>query len=206
MINPLVIFCLQIQTKKTKKDICNRLNKYSKLEQLNGNHLFYNKSIFDSDSVNANSAFFNIILVNYGWALHLIRNPNEETDNAFKITIGHELGHKAGDFPISMKYLFSRNAMKLIFWSNEVQHDFYAAKIMVDYSRDALISSMKYKIKLKKNNKSDLSHPSWVKRLYYAENFDFNKELIKQIAVDVNCNDQNLIYELNLFYDNIILK
>lgn len=45
-----------------------------------------------------------------------------------------------------------------------------------------------------------------MKRLYYAENFDFNKELIKQIAVDVNCNDQNLIYELNLFYDNIILK
>ena len=206
MINPLVIFCLQIQTKKTKKDICNRLNKYSKLEQLNGNHLFYNKSIFDSDSVNANSAFFNIILVNYGWALHLIRNPNEETDNAFKITIGHELGHKAGDFPISMKYLFSRNAMKLIFWSNEVQHDFYSAKIMVDYSRDALISSMKYKIKLKKNNKSDLSHPSWAKRLYYAEHFDFNEDLIKQIAIDTKCDNLELVKEIVDFYGIIELK
>lgn len=206
MINPLVIFCLQIQTKKTKKDICNRLNKYSKLEQLNGNYLFYNKSIFDSDSVNANSAFFNIILISYGWALHLILNQNEETDNAFRITIGHELGHKAGDFPISMKYLFSINAMKLIFWSNEVQHDFYAAKIMVNCSRDALISSMKYKIKLKKNNKSDLSHPSWVKRLYYVEHFDFNEDLIKQIAIDTKCDNLELVKEIVDFYGIIELK
>lgn len=204
MIGPCVLFLLKKNTKKTKEYIYNILNKYSKLEQLNGNHLFYNKSIFDS--VNANSAFFNIILVNYGWALHLIRNQNEETDNDFRITIGHELGHKAGDFPISMKYLFSRNAMKLIFWSNEVQHDFYAAKIMVNCSRDALISSMKYKIKLKKNNKSDLSHPSWVKRLYYAEHFDFNEDLIKQIAIDTKCDNFELVKEIVDFYGIIELK
>lgn len=206
MISPLVVFWLQIQTKKTKKDICNRLNKYSKLEQLRNKYLFYCMFYLDPFEINANSFLRNTIAISYGWALHLIHNQNEETDNAFRITIGHELGHKAGDFPISMKYMFSRNAMKLIFWSNEVQHDFYAAKIMVDYSRDALISSMKYKIKLKKNNKSDLSHPSWVKRLYYAERFDFNEDLIKQIAIDTKCDNFELVKEIVDFYGIIELK
>ena len=121
MISPLVVFWLQIQTKKTKKDICNRLNKYSKLEQLRNNHLFYCMFYLDPFEINANSFLRNTIAISYGWSLHLIRNPNEETDNAFKITMGHELGHKAGDFHISTKSLISKNEKKLIFWSNEVR-------------------------------------------------------------------------------------
>lgn len=57
MISKRVLSALQKDTKKTKEYICNILDKYSNLEQLNNNRLVYNKEIFRSRSVNYISAY-----------------------------------------------------------------------------------------------------------------------------------------------------
>lgn len=51
------------------------------------------------------------------------------------------------------------------------------------------------KIKSKGKDKSDSNHPTWTQRIYYAEHFDFSKELIQQIAIDTKCRNQKIIDE-----------
>lgn len=88
------------------------------------------------------------ILCSTRWALRLVFHQDEKTFNAFRITIGHELTHKEGDF----------------------------------------------------------MHPSWERREYYAEHFNFDEELIRQIAIDVGCSNEKLIKRISEYYKKIILR
>lgn len=204
-MNFILVNYIYLKTKISKKMIIDTICKYEHLPILKTAKLrfsFMYETFYKKPSISLN--IFETIVVNPSWLILLLKE-NENYENYFLCSIGHELGHISKDFP-TLKYIFKKNCKKCINWTNEVQHDFYSAKIINDCNRKNLVLWIKNKIILKPNNQSSSSHPSWAKRLYYAEHFDFNEELIKQIAADVNCNDQNLIYELNLFYDNIILK
>ena len=91
---------------------------------------------------------------------------------------------------------------------NNVKIPFNYEKTLIFYCK--LIENYGYKLNYKKEcnqkDKSDFTHPSWARRLYYAENYNFNEDLIKKIAEDVGCKNKKLIKEISEFYDEIILK
>ena len=179
------------------------LNQYTHLNILNGNRLVYSWA-YDSGSkvINATALLHKIILVNAEWAARLALIEDQDTKDAFMITIGHELTHKEKDF-FSFRYILS---YKFISWVNEVHADFGAAEKMADSSRDKLILSMKYKLSLKQTDNDSPTHPSWKRRLKYASNYDFDETLIRKIADDIGCHNEFLINKITSYYKPIILK
>lgn len=59
---------------------------------------------------------------------------------------------------------------------------------------------------MKPYNKESKTHPSWNKRLEYAEIGVFNKELINQIYADSKCNNDDLLNEVIEFYKNRLIE
>lgn len=49
-------------------------------------------------------------------------------------------------------------------------------------------------------------HPSWKKRLEYASDYDFNETLIRKIADDTDCQNENLVKKISIYYEPIMLK
>lgn len=161
--------------------------------------------LYNSGSLvlNGNAMLPHYILCSTGWALRLVFHQDEKTFNAFRITIGHELTHKEGDFS-----LFHINKLDrgLIFQVREVHADFGATEKMSACSRQKLLDSIRYKKSLKKVDAGDFMHPSWERREYYAEHFNFDEELIRQIAIDVGCSNEKLIKRISEYYKKIILR
>lgn len=146
------------------------------------------------------------IWFNSEWAARLLYYDDQSIWNAFSLTVGHELTHKENDF--SQRTLCIRD-MKFISWVNEVHADYKSALKRAGSSRDKLIASHNYKLKAKNilyRDHNTGSHPSWRKRIYYIKNFDFNRELIDEIARDTKCKNQELINRINDYYDSIILN
>lgn len=174
--------------------------------------------------LNGNKIIFRLIKDNYGkhlsvtaiangrvvcsleWAAIYVLYNCPQTENAFLITVGHELTHKDGDFG-SLRYI-CRNR-KLVGWANEVHADFGAAQKMSNSGRQSLVDSCEYKhlyrLKYKHEDNDSSSHPSYQRRKYYAENFNFDKTLIQQIAKDVGCSNSELIDKLDDYYPDITL-
>ena len=173
------------------------------LNILNENRLVYSWA-YDSGSkvINATALLHKIILVNAEWAARLALIEDQDTKDAFMITIGHELTHKEKDF-FSFRYILS---YKFISWVNEVHADFGAAEKMADSSRNKLILSMKYKLSLKQTDNDSPTHPSWEKRLDYVSNYDFDETLIRKIAEDTGCQNEILINKIISYYKPIMLK
>lgn len=160
------------------------------------------------------------IIASPEWAARLFLFDSEATRNAFTITIGHEITHIDGDFPNTK---LTRNDKKFVNWVNEVHADFGAAEKMVEYNRQKLIGSMQYKMDAKKKPKCKLlnnfikkvlnllhsdeyTHPTWETRLEYATNYNFDKELINEIAKNTDCTNENLIKKVCEYYEPIVLK
>lgn len=164
-------------------------------------------SYFDAFSTQVSGGYFrnSNIGVNSEWAARLVLyNDDPSVTNAFMITIGHEATHKENDYTL-LKSLKKVNK-KFINWIDEVHADFGAADKVADSSRNKLIASIDYKINDCKNSYKDYSsHPSWQRRRYYAENFDFNEQLIRQVAEDTGCKDEKLIQKVCGYYDDINL-
>lgn len=69
--------------------------------------------LYNSDSVlNSSSMVPHLILCNKRWAIRLVFFNNEDTMNAFFITIGHELTHKEKDY---FSWTLSISASNLLF-------------------------------------------------------------------------------------------
>lgn len=142
--------------------------------------------------------------------MQLVINDSEDTFNAFLITLGHELAHKDGDFAVlfwerkSKRYIHKEDR-KIVNWVTEVHHDFAAQK-MVNSSKEKLLASMDFKIKLKPDSEDSLTHPSWQQRKAYAEMGAFNKELIEMIAIDTGCTDKDLMNDVVDYYHEIVLN
>ena len=77
---------------------------------------------------------------------------------------------------------------------------------MVHSSKQKLLESVRYKRALKKKDEEGFIHPSWDKREYYIEHFDFDEKLIRQIAADVGCSNSKLIQKVCNYYKRIVLK
>lgn len=156
---------------------------------------------YKKDMLNASAIIPYIIVLNCAWTYNIAYNDNENTRYAFLITLGHELTHKDGDFFELLYWGVNKDFIK---WINEVHADFGAAQKMFDSNRSVLINSCQYKYNYKINhNKKDIdtsSHPSWTRRKYYAEHFDFNSKLTQQIAKDIGCTNQKLINKICLYY------
>ena len=175
-----------------------------KIEQIPGEKIVFSW-VYTSGalSLSASAMLPHYIVCNAGWAVRLIFYNDESTWNAFRFTIGYELIHKDGDyffFPAKIK------ESKFMLQTAEIHADFGAAEKMADCSRQKLLDSIRYKKALKKVDRGDFIHPSWKRREYYAENFNFDEKLIRQIAKDVGCSNEKLIEKVGKYYKKIVLK
>ena len=164
-----------------------------------------------SKSIEATAIFPYCIICSYEWAVQLIIGNEEDVINSFLITLGHELAHKDGDYAFlcwdrKNKHYIHKKYRKFVNWVTEVHHDFAAAQKMADSSKEKLLASIDFKIKLKPDSEDSLTHPSWQQRKAYAEMGAFNKELIEMIAIDTGCTDKDLMNDVVDYYQEIVLK
>ena len=89
---------------------------------------------------------------------------------------------------------------------NEIHADFGAAEKMFDNSRQILLETILYKMKLVKKPSIDKIHPTWEQRYNYVYNFNFDKTLIRRIANDVGCTNEKLIQKVISHFDEIYLN
>lgn len=199
------IIHIKKNTGKNIKTIYNDLKTYLDCDKYILNRIYIYYFLLSPNKENANSSIPYIVRINSKWIIELINNyNNKELINAFKITIGHELGHKQKHIN-RLKYLFD---LRFLSWVQEVYCDFYGTDLMADGIKANLISSIIYKSKNKNCNKCDSSHPSWNNRLEYAKTGIFNEKLINQIYEDSGCNNATLLDKVIDFYKDkyIILK
>lgn len=192
------------------------LEEYKMIDKPSSDKIVFSWFYNQSDFLNASARLKNFIILNSRWAYQIVKDNNEQTRNAFCITIGHELTHKEGDI---CKSKYGIGARRFICWVNEVHCDFGGAQKMADSDREKLLMSCEYKQDIKKSNikvkkfnkktkKSDEdaeSHPDWEKRINYVKEYDFNEKLIKKIAEDVNFHDEEIIQRVCHEYDDIYL-
>lgn len=203
MASPLIKMYVAIRSmKETQKQLDEILYFYEKSTNIGGNRIRFSFLAFYPNILEANSVIKNRIYISAEWAAVRIINNDEITRNAFKITIGHELAHKDGDFKIRG----TKINRKFISWVTEVHHDFSAAEKMVNSNKERLLASIDYKINAKPNNEAGQTHPSWKQRKVYAETGLFNEKLIRIIASDVGCADEDLIKNVIDYYYDINLK
>jgi hypothetical protein len=152
----------------------------------------------ESNTLNANAGLCKVpIVVTPKWASQLVFESSAETQNAFMMTLGHELTHKDRDIIT----LFHPFHFKLYSWISEIHADFGAAqKFGGIYDRDSLLCSIDYKAKYAEYNMDGLEHPSWGTRRRYALHYNFNYELLEEIARNVSLNPSGMIMKLRLKY------
>ncbi|MBQ9609603.1 MAG: hypothetical protein IJV15_09210 [Lachnospiraceae bacterium] len=165
----------------------------------------------DGYLLNGHSSNKNIIYLSSVWYSHLLLyRHNIDTITAFKITIGHEIAHRKFDdsFKKTIKLPLIKSIKYLSLLSNikEVHHDFYGCQLFCDSSKQNLITSSKYKEKYNrkqtnKEDKSDISHPSWEQRIKYAKYGSFDRGLLNMIAEDTKV---SITPEIEELFDRIM--
>lgn len=142
------------------------------------------------------------VYINMGWALQLFINPTAETEHAFQTSLGHEISH-LNDYPYAA---YKGKQRKFIRYTNEIRADFNGILLGVNGNVSVGLSCIEYKKKrcgLQSHYFSSADHPSWNRREKYISNFlTFDEFLIRQIAKDVGCKDQNLITSVVSHYQN----
>lgn len=158
---------------------------------------------FGSNTLNACALLPGIIIFNSEWAAHLMLSRDEETLNAFKATMGHELAHKDNDYVF---WEFWTKDKKFVNWVNEVHADFGGAEKSFDLSRENQICALQYKLIYKgKRDKDTAGHPSWKRRLEYVTKHNFNEHLIELIAADTGCKNEKLVNNVKSHFSYIEL-
>lgn len=187
--------------KITGKELSRRVHRFDDLKQLNGVKIRFCYML--SRKIPEASYFFGNIICSPGWAVRLVFNCNERTENAFLMTLGHEVSHR---IEYKSKLPLRPRDRKFVDWVNEVHCDFSGAKLMIHSNRRKFIDSVQYKSSIKRNNKDTNSHPSWKRRLEYATEYNFDKKLIERIARDTKCTNRRLIHNICGFFEPIILE
>lgn len=160
---------------------------------------FSAKRFDNSEKLNANAGLFHSskIVLSPEWAAYLLMRNDEDVTNAFLATLGHELSHNEKYIPPYF-HLFS---LKFVSWVNEVYADFSSENKFLHGDRKLLINTMEFKRSKKREDKDDRLHPSWKRRIHYAESFEtFDEKLIRQIAKDAGCKSENLIQKVIDYY------
>ncbi len=123
---------------------------------------------------------------------------------AFRLTIGHEMTHQEKDYFFFKPF---SKAQKFVDWVNEVHADY--GGIVKAFNGDVYrgIKALEFKEKCKGDKDKDgLSHPAWKRRREYVEKYDFNADLIKEIANFTGCNDKKLVESISNHYQGIELR
>lgn len=159
------------------------------------------------NTLNANAGFGNSnIIASPEWAVQLILIGSDNVKNAFKDTLGHELTHKENDIMI---FRYGLSAVSFVAHVNEVHADFGGIEKLLNSSRDKALNAMYFKYNFKmQNNNTDIhtmSHPSWKQRINYIQKYNFDNELIEQIAADVNYKNSNVIKKVCMHYNKSIV-
>lgn len=144
------------------------------------------------------------ILVSPEWAYRLLCCHSDDVENAFLITLGHEMTHKANKDICTCSINIKNSKFKA--YINEVHADFNSTHILCNNNRDKLVNALLYKKSSATKLNGNYSHPSWDKRIEYATNYNFNEELIRKIASDVKVTDEKIISIACHHFDEIILK
>lgn len=189
------------------------INKLSVIPSECNTEIKYTADIFSADLLSMQLQRDGSIQAKAEWAAHLVLYNTEEVKNTFLVTVGHELTHAEKDNSFLFKQYKRRHYKKFINWIDEVYADFGGVQKMGCNSRKKLISAIDYKIINKKQKyrytprslKDGYTHPSWQRRRYYAENFNFNEQLIRQVAEDTGCKDEQLIQQVCDYYKDIML-
>lgn len=147
------------------------------------------------------------------WIQQIIQHPTKYHD-AFYMTLGHELSHYKHDLN-SHKNFFenTRNKNKKFeSWVDEVHADFGGIATALSSNRLRGINAMEIKHALlrekfnTKNQKQTYnSHPPMEKRIEFIKKYNFNETLIRKIAEETMCNDENRIMALVHNYEEIQL-
>lgn len=161
------------------------------------------------NTLNANAGYFSSssIIATPEWALQLVTSEKKDkARNAFLITLGHEMTHKDKE----LVWFPHISYMKFFSWINEIHADFGGTQKLANSKRAALLQAIDFKREFKRvNNMKDIedyTHPSWKRRRFYAENFNFDKKLIMQIAKDTGFKNKDIIRDVMCFFDNIVLE
>lgn len=122
-----------------EKSIDEVLDKYEDMgnEKNISIHFFVLKETFTKELL-ASLTWNKKMVLNPEWSIQLILD-NKNAENAFLITLGHEITHKDGDFPNKGAHYKNK---KFINWVNEVHADFGGAEKMVNSDRQKLVDSI----------------------------------------------------------------
>lgn len=194
---------LGLKVPKNYEDI---LNGYSNIKKPGNDKIiftwFFGGNI---PTLDANATLKGKILFNAEWAARVVLFDNEETLNAFKSTVGHELTHK--DREITIERCYSSLDKLFIRRINEVRADFGAGQRMLNSQRNLVLDAVNYKRALNSRGrrlKFD-PHPTWEQRYNYIKNYNFSRELIYKIADDMNYHNKAIIEKVCDYYEDINL-
>ena len=188
------------------KDFKKILNQYASISRPGNSKIFFTWMFGGNTStLNAGVISKNKILFNAAWAIRVVFYDNEETLNAFKATIGHELTHQEKEMKVWSANYFTYLFKKRV---NEVHADFGAVPKMLNNNRELALKAIEYKDNLKKKEKDSKfsDHPTWEQRYNYIKNYNFNKELIYKIADDMNYHNETIIEMVCEYYEDINLE
>lgn len=135
------------------------------------------------------------IQFNYEWALHLLLKKDPSIHKTFLVTLGHERTHGKGDwnpkFKSPIRFIRKLKNIRFVLWLNEVHADMGSSVEFPELTRKDIIHACWYKVNVKFDNnlrdKEDMSHPSWARRIYYVQKYNFDEQLIRKIAADTGC-------------------
>lgn len=201
----LLIKIIKCLCKKREQElVVNPRGALQKYQNLTDYNVFFYLTFWEG-SLNGSSFVPLIVNVNTDWAYYVCINDCPDTEIAFLMTIGHELGHKKKDLvPRKLSKSISNIAESekiFIRWVREVYCDFYGLKKIhngdinkFDISTNIKIAYIKNELQLKgcseeicnrAADKDTMNHPSWNKRKKYIYHRKFNEELLHHIAGDV---------------------
>lgn len=187
-------------------DYVYRLSMYQKLSSQVGCRIVLSWSFNLSGKINAGANVPRCIVLNRAWVKQIVWNDSSDVYIAFKATIGHELTHKEGDFRILTIF---KNSRKFVSYVNEAHADFGGTLKMLDGNRETALQVIRYKQSinepLQKKSPSK-THPSWQQRYDYIANYNFNEELIRRIAKDIDFDDETLIRKISDHFEEIYLN
>ena len=154
--------------------------------------------------LNASATIPGIIVVNAEWAARIALYPEDlNMHDAFRLTMGHEFTHQENDYFFLDPFTINE---KFVYWVNEVHADFGGIIKAFGGSVEHGMSAMEYKKKSKiREDKDTYTHPSWERRIYFIKKYDFNKNLIKEIADIVGCKNEQLISSVSNHFEEIKL-
>lgn len=143
------------------------------------------------------------IKVNQRWVECLLFcKEDQETINAFRQTVGHELSH----MNIEAKLIAFGKSKKLCNWIVEIKCDYMGVVKALKGSKKVGINVLKYIEKQHRTPDMDsYTHPSWKRRIDYIGIGKFDRKLIEQVALDVGCKNEKHISDLAEFYEEMKL-